>query len=50
MLEEVIEAGEHALIFTQFAEMGAILKRHLEATFGREVLFLDGAVPQGAAR
>jgi SNF2 family DNA or RNA helicase len=46
MLEEVIEAGERALIFSQFAEMGEILKRHLEATFGREVLFLHGAVPK----
>jgi SNF2 family DNA or RNA helicase len=26
--------------------MGAILKRHLEATFGREVLFLHGGVPK----
>jgi SNF2 family DNA or RNA helicase len=37
MLEEVIEGGECALVFSQFAEMGAILERHLEATFGREV-------------
>ena len=46
MLEEVIESGERALVFSQFAEMGAILKRHLEATFGREVLFLHGGVPK----
>jgi len=46
MLEEVIEGGERALVFSQFAEMGAILKRHLEATFGREVLFLHGGVPK----
>ena len=46
MLEEVLEAGERALIFSQFAEMGEILKRHLETTFGREVLFLHGAVPK----
>jgi SNF2 family DNA or RNA helicase len=46
MLEEVIGAGERALIFSQFAAMGEILKRHLEATFGREVLFLHGAVPK----
>jgi SNF2 family DNA or RNA helicase len=37
MLEDVIESGECALVFSQFAEMGAILERHLEATFGREV-------------
>src|SRR6201987_4084284 len=26
--------------------MGALLKRHLEATFGREALFLHGGVPK----
>jgi SNF2 family DNA or RNA helicase len=44
MLEEILEVGERALVFTQFAEMGAILQRHLEESFGREVLFLHGAV------
>jgi len=42
MLEEALEAGDRALIFTQFAEMGTILRRHLQETFGREVLFLHG--------
>jgi SNF2 family DNA or RNA helicase len=46
MLEEVIESGERALIFSQFAEMGDIIRRHLEALFGREVLFLHGSVPK----
>jgi len=46
MLAEVIEGRERALVFSQFAEMGAILKRHLETTFGREVLFLHGGVPK----
>jgi len=46
MLEEALEVGDRALVFTQFAEMGVILKRHLEETFGREVLFLHGAVPK----
>ena len=50
MLEEALEAGDRALIFTQFAEMGAILQRHLQETFGREVLFLHGGVAQDAAR
>ncbi|MGE5359814.1 MAG: DEAD/DEAH box helicase [Bacteroidales bacterium] len=44
MLEEVAAEGERALVFTQFAEMGALLERHLEATFGRDVLFLHGGV------
>ncbi len=46
MLEEVLAAGERALVFTQFAEMGEILKGHLEETLGREVLFLHGRVPK----
>jgi hypothetical protein len=37
-----------ALVFSQFAAMRAILKRHLEATFGREVLFLAWRRVQGA--
>jgi SNF2 family DNA or RNA helicase len=45
MLEEVLEASERVLLFTQFTEMGDLLKRHLEETFGQEVLFLHGGVP-----
>ena len=40
MMQEVIESGERALVFSQFAEMGAILTTHLQETFGREVLSL----------
>jgi SNF2 family DNA or RNA helicase len=46
MLEEALEAGDRALVFTQFAEMGEIIRRHLQETFGRQVLFLHGAVPK----
>jgi SNF2 family DNA or RNA helicase len=46
MLEEVQETGEKTLVFTQYREMGDILKRHLQETFGREVLFLHGGVPR----
>ena len=46
MVEEMIEVGDRALIFSQFAEMGSILQRHLQETFGREVLFLHGRVPK----
>ncbi|OGP64583.1 MAG: helicase SNF2 [Deltaproteobacteria bacterium RBG_13_47_9] len=42
MAEEMMEVGDHALIFTQFAEMGAILQRYLQEAFGHEVLFLHG--------
>ncbi|MBV8230154.1 MAG: SWF/SNF helicase family protein, partial [Planctomycetaceae bacterium] len=46
MLDEALEEGDRALIFTQFSEMGAILRRHLQEEFGREVLFLHGGVPK----
>lgn len=44
MLEEALQAGDRALVFTQFAEMGELLKAHLQETFAQEVLFLHGAV------
>ncbi len=44
MIEEVLGIGDRALIFTQFTEMGMILHRHLQETFGREALFLHGAI------
>ena len=43
-LEEVLAAGEKALIFTQYAEFGAMLTAHLSARFGREVAYLHGGV------
>lgn len=46
MLEEVLDAGERALVFTQFAEMGGLIQHHLRETFGREILFLHGRVPR----
>ncbi len=46
MLEEVYEVGDRVLIFTQFTEMGTMLQRHLQETFGREALFLHGGVPK----
>lgn len=44
MLEEVLGSGERALVFTQFVEMGEMLKGHIQGAFGREVLFLHGGV------
>ncbi len=44
MLEEVFESGERALVFTQYAEMGFLLQRHLTKTFGGDVPFLHGGV------
>ena len=46
MLEEVIEVGDRALVFSQFAEMGGLLQRHVQETFGLEALFLHGGVPK----
>jgi len=42
MMEEVLGAGDRALIFTQFTGMGDILQRHLQETFGVEVMYLHG--------
>jgi len=42
--EEMLSTGDRSLIFTQYAEMGALLKKYLQETFGREVLFLHGGV------
>jgi SNF2-related domain/SNF2 Helicase protein/Helicase conserved C-terminal domain len=47
-LEEVLAAREKALLFTQFAEFGGLLRGHLAARFGREVLFLHGGVGKAA--
>ncbi len=44
ILEEVLAADEKALLFTQYAEFGGMLRGHLSGRFGREVLFLHGGV------
>jgi SNF2 family DNA or RNA helicase len=46
MLEELIEAGDRSLVFTQFTEMGKLLQSHLQETLGREVLYLHGGTPK----
>ena len=45
MLDEVLAAGECALVFTQYAAMGALLARHISARLGFDVPFLHGGVP-----
>jgi SNF2 family DNA or RNA helicase len=42
MLSEVLAEGDKALIFTQYAEMGELLRRYLQETLGCETLFLHG--------
>jgi SNF2 family DNA or RNA helicase len=46
MLEEALAAGDKALIFTQFAEMGALLRQYLQETLECETLFLHGGTPK----
>ncbi|MDJ0737721.1 MAG: SNF2-related protein [Nostocaceae cyanobacterium] len=43
MLEELLSEGDRALIFTQFAEWGKLLKPYLENQLNREILFLYGS-------
>ncbi|MBV7327483.1 DEAD/DEAH box helicase [Chloroflexi bacterium TSY] len=45
LLEEVIAVGERALIFTQFAEMGHLLKSYLQQQLGVPTQFLHGGTP-----
>jgi non-specific serine/threonine protein kinase len=42
VLNEVMELGDRALVFTQFAEMGHLLQRRLQERFAREIPFLHG--------
>ena len=42
MMDEVLMSGDRALVFTQFTEMGGILQKHLQDSFGDEVLYLHG--------
>jgi len=46
MLEEALSVGDRALVFTQFAQMGHMLRSYLQTLFGVEVLFLHGGTPQ----
>ena len=45
MLGDVIGEGESALVFTQFAEVGSQLERHLREQLNCPVFYLHGAVP-----
>ncbi len=44
LLEEVLAAGDRALLFTQFAEFGGMLRSYLRGRFRREVLYLHGGI------
>lgn len=43
-LTEILANGESALIFTQYARMGALLRKRLEQTFTIDIPFLHGAL------
>ena len=45
MLEEIVDQGDRVLLFTQYVQMGKLLVKHLQSTFGFEVPFLHGGVP-----
>jgi SNF2 family DNA or RNA helicase len=45
MVDELLDTGDRALIFSQFTEMGAYLQSYLQERFGYPVLFLHGGVP-----
>lgn len=47
IIEMVLEQEESCLIFTQYIEMGEIIRRLLQERFGIEAPFLNGSVPKG---
>ena len=48
MLAEVVDEGDSALVFTQYAVMGKLLAEHLGHELGGELLHLDGSTPRMA--
>lgn len=48
MLEEVVDAGNRALVFTQFAEMGHLLNHYLPQMLACPVYYLHGGTPASA--
>ncbi len=48
LLENVLAAGEKALVFTQYVEMGELLLQMIEEELGERPLFFHGGVPRRA--
>ncbi|HOJ11138.1 MAG TPA: DEAD/DEAH box helicase [Clostridiales bacterium] len=46
ILEEILAEGDKVLVFTQFAEMGQILKNVVKKQFKTDAYFLHGGVPR----
>lgn len=47
MMEEVIAEEDHALIFTQYTQMGHLIVKHFADTMNADVPFIHGGVPIG---
>ncbi|MBT3221555.1 MAG: DEAD/DEAH box helicase, partial [Proteobacteria bacterium] len=45
LLDTIFDIGEHALIFTQYRQMGLRLQTQIQSLFGEEVPFLHGGTP-----
>ncbi|MFD5916509.1 DEAD/DEAH box helicase [Kitasatospora sp. NPDC058201] len=48
VLEEALAEGDRALVFTQYAEFGGMLRPYLRRRLGEEVLYLHGGVPRAS--
>jgi SNF2 family DNA or RNA helicase len=48
LLEVILSEGDRVLIFTQYAQMGHLLKPYLQDRFGQEVLFLHGSLTKSS--
>ena len=44
ILDEILPIGDYTLIFSQYAEMGSIIQRHIQESYGLETLFLHGGL------
>jgi len=44
LVTDLLDAGEQALVFTQFREMGLLLQTHLHERFNQTVPFLHGGI------
>jgi SNF2 family DNA or RNA helicase len=45
MLEELLEEGDAALVFTQYREMGHLLERAIKTRLAKNTFFLHGGTP-----
>jgi SNF2 family DNA or RNA helicase len=46
LVDAVLDSGESCLIFTQYIEMGEMIRSTIKKKFGVEVPFLNGSVPK----